>query len=450
MISRPFLPIFVAILIMVGATTPAWAAQMEVRINPDAESSPFYIRYQKTVFIEYPEDGLIHDQLNGQDWHVTGSADSSNPGVQDLMGQLNQKILDSKSQASISDLNVSYDVHLRPFGGHTSVDYNVALSGDISNYFITRDSQRALIDLGWRGLSAYDDVVIDGVEINTPISILESHSPETYELLAGTAADDVLLQQIINADFILEQSMTKWQFLFDPTGINVEAGTFGLSDEIAGFVVSQWTIEPSNIITGIQSAIEIEATVVLDREYTVKSKQSADGAFIQMVGYGTLGVLDGIEIAGVTPESPPVVQEFPVFIIYGMAGIAAVAGIGFFFVSNRSLKNQSVGQQGIDPSRLVGYQTSSSSGGYRTNRGEAQLRDNSDYQQTRSVYDNASRNVPPPAAFDAACGCSTATETGSECDCKMQDSCLCDASCQCSASICRENSDMMGYSDTPK
>ena len=450
MISRLFLPIFVAILIMVGATTPAWAAQMEVRINPDAESSPFYIRYQKTVFIEYPEDGLIHDQLSGQDWHVTGSADSSNPGVQDLMGQLNQKILDSKSQASISDLNVSYDVHLRPFGGHTSVDYNVALSGDISNYFITRDSQRALIDLGWRGLSAYDDVVIDGVEINTPISILESHSPETYELLAGTAADDVLLQQIINADFILEQSMTKWQFLFDPTGINVEAGTFGLSDEIAGFVVSQWTIEPSNIITGIQSAIEIEATVVLDREYTVKSKQSADGAFIQMVGYGTLGVLDGIEIAGVTPESPPVVQEFPVFIIYGMAGIAAVAGIGFFFVSNRSLKNQSVGQQGIDPSRLVGYQTSSSSGGYRTNRGEAQLRDNSDYQQTRNVYDNASRNVPPPAAFDAACGCSTAAETGSECDCEMQDSCLCDASCQCSASICRENSDMMGYSDTPK
>ena len=443
MIFRLFLPTFVAILIMVGATTPAWAAQMEVRINPDAESSPFYIRYQKTIFIEYPEGGLIHDQLSGQDWHVTGSADSSNPGVQDLMGQLNQKILDSKSQASISDLDVSYDVHLRPFGGHTSVDYNVALSGDISNYLITRDSQRALIDLGWRGLSAYDDVVIDGVEINTPISILESHSPETYELLAGTAADDVLLQQIINADFILEQPMTKWQFLFDPTGINVEAGTFGLSDEIAGFVVSQWTIEPSNILTGIQSAIEIEATVVLDREYTIKSKQSADGAFIQMVGYGTLGVLDGIEIAGVTPESPPVVQEFPVFIIYGMAGIAAVAGIGFFFVSNRSLKNQSVGQQGIDPSRLVGYQTSSSSGGYRTNRGEAQLRDNSGYQQTRSVYDNASRNVPPPAAFDAACGCSTAAETGSECDCDMQDSCLCDASCQCSASICRENSDMM-------
>ena len=59
---------------------------------------------------------------------------------------------------------------------------------------------------------------------------------------------------------------------------------------------------------------------------------------------------------------------FPIMIVYGMAGMAAVAGIAFFFVSSRSMKNQSQGQQGIDPSRLVGYQTSASSGGYQTNR----------------------------------------------------------------------------------
>ena len=443
MILRLFLPVFVAVLVVVGATAPAWAVQMEARINPDAEPSPFYIRYQKTAFIEYPEDGLIHDQLSGQDWRVAGSADSSNPGVRDLMGQINQNILGSKSQASVSDLDVSYDIHLRSFGDHTSIDYNVVLNGVLSNYIITTDSQRTLIDLGWRGLSAYDDVVIDGVEINMPISILESHSPETYGLLAGTAADDVLLQPIINADFVLEQSMTKWQFLFDPTGISVDAGTFGLSDEISEIVISQWTIEPSNIITGIQTGIEIESKVALEREYTIKSKQAADNAWIQIVGYGTLDELDGIEIAGVTSEPPPDVKEFPVFIIYGMAGVAAVAGIGFFFISSRSLKNQSVGQQGIDPSRLVGYQTSSSSGGYQTNRGEAQLREDSDYQQTRSVYDDARDDTPRPAAFEAACGCASSAETSSECDCQMQGSCQCDASCQCGAHSCRENADMM-------
>ena len=176
MTRRFLLLAFVAILIIVGASTPVWAAQLEVKINSDAKSLPFYIRYQKTIFIEYPEDGLIHDQLSGRDWHVTGSADSSNPGVQDLMDQMNRNILDSGSQASISDLDVSYDIHLRPFGDHTSIDYAVDLGGEISNYIIGGDFQITLIDLGWRGLSAYDEVVIDGVEINTPISILRCDS----------------------------------------------------------------------------------------------------------------------------------------------------------------------------------------------------------------------------------------------------------------------------------
>ena len=75
----------------------------------------------------------------------------------------------------------------------------------------------------------------------------------------------------------------------------------------------------------------------------------------------------------------------------------------FSFVSNRSLKNEKQGQQGIDPSRLVGYQTSASSGGYQTNRGEAQLADGSDYQQTRSYYDDSSNSTqsPPPETQSA-------------------------------------------------
>ncbi len=210
----------------------------------------------------------------------------------------------------------------------------------------------------------------------------------------------------------------------------------------------------SDIIIGVQGEREFEAVVTLDREYTVRSLQSTDNASIQVVGFGALGTLDGIEIAGVTPNPPPdyfnpATGKFPIFIIYGMAGVAAVAGIGFFFVSNRSLKNQQTGQQGIDPNRLVGYHTSASSGGYQTNRGEAQLKDDTDYKQTRNVYDGSSQDAPRPSAAtpavsDATCGCSASAEMGSECDCQMQSSCLCDATCDCGASLCRENADMMG------
>jgi hypothetical protein len=132
------------------------------------------------------------------------------------------------------------------------------------------------------------------------------------------------------------------------------------------------------------------------------------------------------------------------------------------------MKNQAQGQQGIDPNNLVGYQTSASSGGYQTNRGEAHLKDDTDYAQTRSVYeDTPQETVPqetvpqetvpqetvpqetvpqetvpeqtmPSSGEDAACGCAASVEIGTECDCEMHGSCLCDATCQCNADICKE------------
>ena len=129
-----------------------------------------------------------------------------------------------------------------------------------------------------------------------------------------------------------------------------------------------------------------------------------------------------------------------------MAGLAAIGGIAFFIFSNRALKNQTVGQQGIDPGKLVSYQTSSSSGGYQTNRGEAYLADTSDYEQTRSVYEDHKQSPPPAVASndeEAACGCAASAEIGTECDCVMHGSCLCDATCKCNADLCKEQANSM-------
>ena len=449
------LTVLIAGLIVVGTSTPAWAAQLDARINPNNESSPFKMNYQKTVFIEYPNGGKVFDDLRGKEWTVAGTADSSNPGVQELMNKLNQRIAADGSQARISDLNVNYDFHLKARNINTSVDYKVILEGTLTDYVITSDSQRTLVDFGWRGLTTADEIVIDGVEINIPINILRDQEPSVYAVFAGTEAEEVLDKHLINAEFILEQPLTNWHFLFDPTGINVDAGTFGLDQEIAGFVVSSWTMGESSIREGRQVERVFEAEIVADQTYVVRSVQSSDQGNLYAIGFGALDTLDGVEIAGVTPTPPEgyattSTGDFPIFIVYGMAGLAAVAGIAFFFVSNRSLKNEKQGQQGIDPSNLVGYQTSASSGGYQTNRGEAQLRDDSDYQQTRSVYEDSSNSQsPPPQAAtpstteEAACGCAASAEMGSECDCEMQGSCLCDGTCRCGAEICKEQTSSM-------
>ncbi len=474
------LTILLAGLIVIGTSAPAFGAQLDTRINPNNAESPFKMSYLKTVFIEYPNGGVLFDALSTSQWVVSGTADSTNPGVQELMSNLNNGIQSDGSQARISDLNVIYEFQLKGRSIQTSIDYRVVLEGTITDYIITEDSQKKLVDLGWRGLTTTSPISIDGIEINIPLGVLETEEPILYNTFVGTEAESVLNRELINADFILEQPLTNWHFLFDPTGINADASQFGLDESIAGFVISSWTMGESSIREGRQVERVYEAEVMADELYSIRSVQSTDTANLSSVGFGALDILDGVEIIGVTPTPPDDYMTtstggFPIMIIYGMAGLAAVGGIGFFIISSRSMKNQAQGQQGIDPNNLVGYQTSASSGGYQTNRGEAHLKDDTDYNQTRSVYEGtqqetlpqetlpqetlpqetlpqetlpqetlpeetvSTQTMPSAGEDDAACGCAVSAEIGSECDCEMQGSCLCDATCQCNADVCKEH-----------
>jgi len=446
------LTVLLAGLIVIGTSAPAFGAQLDVTLNPNNAESPFKMSYLKTVFIEYPNGGDLFDALGGTEWNVSGMADATNPGVQRLMNELNSNIQSDGSQAKISDLDVTYEFQLKGRNIQTSIDYRVILEGTISNYIITEDSQKKLVDLGWRGLSTTSSIQIDGMEINIPLGILATEEPILYRTFLGTEAEDILNKELINADFILEQPLTNWHFLFDPTGINADANTFGLDESIQGFVVSSWTMGESSIREGRQVERVFEAEVMADETYIVRSVQSSDTANLSSIGFGALDVLDGVEIIGVTPTPPEDYMTtstggFPIMIIYGMAGMAALGGIGFFIFSSRAMKKTATGQQGIDPSNLVGYQTSESSGGYQTNRGEAQLKTDTDYATTRSVYEGEAETTPqetvpeqtlPSSGEEAACGCAASAEIGSECDCEMQSSCLCDATCRCNADICKE------------
>ena len=390
--------ILLAGLIVISTSGPAWAAQLDTTLNPNNAESPFKMSYLKTVFIEYPNGGDLFDALGGTQWKTAGTADATNPGVQKLMNELNDGIQQDGSQARVSDLNVLYEFQLTGRNLQTSIDYRVILEGTITDYIITEDSQKKLVDLGWRGLTATSSIIIDGVEINIPLDTLKTEEPILYNTFIDTEAENVLNRELINAHFIVEQPLTNWHFLFDPTGINADANTFGLDDSIQGFVVSSWTMGESSIREGRQVERVFEAEVMADEMYIVRSVQSTDTANLSSIGFGALDVLDGVEIIGVTPTPPEDYMTtstggFPIMIIYGMAGLAAVAGIGFFFISSRSMKNQVQGQQGIDPSNLVGYQTSASSGGYQTNRGEAHLKDDTDYAQTRSVYETTQQET---------------------------------------------------------
>ena len=386
--------------LLIGSSTVAWAAQLDARINPNSETTDFEIKYLRNIFIEYPEGGELADNLRTKNWEISLFADSSNPGVKEIIKKLNDKIQADGSSARITDLKVDYSVQLIGRGINTSIDYKIILSPTLSFYTIRQgtDTTPALIDAAWRGLTVTGPIIIDGVEINQPISAIKTEEPESYSIFQGTEAETLLSKNIIDAEGIKNQPLGNWHFLFDPTGINVDASTFGLSEEISGFVVSSFTMGESSIREGRQVESVEEVTIIADKEYFVRSVQSADSAEIDLIGFAAIESSYGSEAFGVSPTPPegyatPATGGFPSTIIYGMAGMAALGAIAILFISNRKLKkDEGMGQTGIDPSQLRGVATSAASGGYQTVRGEAQLASQEEYAQTKSVYEEEKKS----------------------------------------------------------
>jgi hypothetical protein len=378
---------------------PAFAAQMEFRSWVTGDSTETAeIKFQRTVILNYDEGGMLADELRGQKFAKTFTVTSADPGVNELRDRINYQFSQLGSSAVVTDLQIDYDTKLTGRGLNTSVDYKIILSMELSNHVLRESSggNSGLVDMNWRGLMVPGEVTINskGIdhEINIPISFIANSAPGLYAAVQGTEAETLLNTPIMDASGIKAQPLGNWHFLFDPTGINVDASTYGMSEELAGVVWSSYTMGESSIREGIQTEKEFEASFTTDKTYDLRTIESADSANIFFAGFANIDVLNDAEVVGVYPEAPEgfattSTGEFPVMIIYGMAGMAGVVGIAVFIVSEKKRKGDvGAGQTGIDPSQLTGVSTSTGSGGYKTNRGEAHLK-NDEYTHHRSVYD---------------------------------------------------------------
>jgi len=389
------------VIMIVSTVTPAFAAQMEFRTWVVSDSiDEVEIKFQRTVILNYDDGGMLADELRGQKFAKTFTVTSSDPGVNELRDRINYQLSQSGSSAAVTDVQLDYDTKLTGRGLNTSIDYKIIITMHLTNHVLRESSSgnSGLVDMNWRGLVIPGEVTVNakGIEheINLPISFIADSAPGLYSAILGSEAETLLNNPIMDASGIKNQPLGNWHFLFDPTGINVDASTYGLSEELAGTVWSSYTMGESSFREGIQTEKEHEATFTTDKTYDLRTIESADSANIFFAGFANIDVLDSQEVVGVYPEAPEgfattSTGEFPVMIIYGMAGMAAIGGIAVFIVSEKKRKNDAAAgntQTGIDPSQLVGADTSTGSGGYKTNRGEAHLKSD-EYEQHRSVYD---------------------------------------------------------------
>ena len=396
---------FLSFFIAVGGISPVFASsQLEVTIDPNSDTAYAKMVYQRSISIDYSDGGKLAETMNGKSEKISFTAIASNPGIESLIAKLNSYFASQGSQANISDLSLEYKSTLTGRSTSMSVDYTIILRPTIENIVIKHGSGNdpTLLDADWRGFGALGPVVINtptygDVEINLPISSFEKFTPSLALSLKASDAAELLYTRLMDGDEIKAQPIGNWHFLFDPTGIGADAAQYGFQ---TGSVISSFTMGESSLREGLIREQIHEATFVSDKTYQVTSFESSGNASIDILGFANRDTLGTSEIFGVTPNAPEgyattSTGEFPAFILYGMAGMAALGGVAIMIISQRKLKKEgkNLQQTGIDPTQLTGVQTSASSGGYQTVRGEAQVTGLEDYNEHRSYYDEEKPQV---------------------------------------------------------
>ena len=404
-------------MFIIGTITPVLgSAQLTVTVDPNSDTAIASMKYQRAIFIDYSEGGELASDLKGKNVFVSFSADSSNAGVKNLLEQLNSFILSKNSQAQVTDLKVHYTATMTGREGSMSIDYKIELLPVIEKFVIRSYSpgSPAILDIDWRGFGTNGPVTIStteygNMEINMPISFIQKFEPELAAAIIAGDAGDLATKRLMNADGVKNQPVGNWHFLFDPTGISVDASQHGLSEEIAGNVISSYTMGESNLREGRQVEQVYEASFTMDKVYTLKTFESADNALISVIGFATREISGTSEVFGVSPEPPEgyattSTGEFPAMILYGMAGMAALGGVAMMMMSRRKLSKEKghMHQTGIDPSQLTGVATSASAGGYQTVRGEAQVKGLDDYNQHKNFYEEDKPQVEEKNESDSS------------------------------------------------
>ena len=367
--------VFFAILLVIGLVPYASAAQLDGAILYKQEHTEPSFQFLRIIYIEYPDGGNIADALRGKNQVVSFEANSETPGMKGLVESLNRNLKDISSNAVVTDTRIDYEVILQGNENSAVVEYKIEMIPTITNHVMTAGFEKSIVDANWRGLSVDEPVILQteygAFDVNNPKSALDVMIPETSKNLNVS----ILEMPMIDASRILELPLYKWHSLFDNTAIIPGATEY---DYTGKHVITHYSMGECSIGVGPCGDREWVEEIRLDEEYAVKIVESSDDATISFEGYVNSADLDGTEVFRTSlnsvVEQKPDTDEFPATVMYGMAGFAVVGGMVMFVISNRKLKmDKNEGQTGIDPAHLIAYETSSSSGGYKTNRGESYL-----------------------------------------------------------------------------
>ncbi|MBI1662596.1 MAG: hypothetical protein IS860_03695 [Nitrosopumilus sp.] len=366
--------IFVLILIT-GMIPYASAAQLDATILHNGDITEPSFEFLRVIYIEYPNGGQLAEILQGQSQTLSFDSDGTY-GTKELVALINQNLESIPSNAITTDAKIKYQTTLQGNQNYAVIEYKLQIFPTLTNHIFRQDDQTSIVDASWRGISVSEPIIIltthGPFDVNNPKYALDVMAPNVSEKLQEIS---ILEMPLVDASGINDLPLNRWHSLFDNTAILPGAVAINYTGEN---VITHYSMGECTIFIGTCDDREWVHDIVLDKQYTVRIIESRDDATIALEGYADSGKVDKFEVFQTRLKEPQEYvlseDEFLVTAMYGMAVIGVIGAVVMFSISNRKLKrDKNEGQTGVDPAHLVSYETSTSSGGYKTNRGESYL-----------------------------------------------------------------------------
>ena len=324
----------IAIVLISGFVSQAFAADMRAFLVPDRDRSEASFIGVRNVELRYPDGSSLAQALNGQrnsvKFELNGTA------TEGVLAAINQAFANAGSPVQASSVVVVYQASLRGNPTNALLSYKVEIKPTMEQFVLQRGEggqSGHLVDLEWRGITVEGPLVVDApqygeMSINYPIGLLTATHPDIAAKLESSAAE-VLQDPILNFEEF-GTPLANWHFLFDPVG--AYGGSVGLQGTEGARVLSVYSFGESSLREGAHQIKETDATATVDgTQVNVHGQSPPPSAQLTVAGFSNLqGEANG-EFAIVTAEAPEGVQTssggFPIQVLLvfgGMMGAIAI------------------------------------------------------------------------------------------------------------------------------
>jgi hypothetical protein len=217
----PATVVVLASLLILNTAVPSKAASMNTILSPNANEAVVKYESLQVLNIKYPSGSNIGSKLIGQNVVIEFTVDSSDPGIQMLMKDMNAYLLRERgSTVTVSDLVIHYKGVLAGLKDSAALTHKVGVEMTIAGYVIgpvKEGEDGKLVDLNWRTFIMDQRVEVQTekwgmIEINRPSGFILATIPSLMESLSYDRTLELLNKPALDfSQFAIPVDEWKWQ-----------------------------------------------------------------------------------------------------------------------------------------------------------------------------------------------------------------------------------------------